>query len=110
MKRTINLLAALLIVTSLFGQSPNAFNYQVVIRGANGDAQTKAPEDIQISLIQGSATGTVVYSETFKDTTNNYGLVHLAIGTGTLVSGSFTAINWAAGPYFIQVSVGGTVL
>src|SRR5208337_106059 len=42
--------------------------------------------------------------------TNNYGLVHLAIGTGTLVSGSFTAINWAAGPYFIQVSVGGTVL
>jgi hypothetical protein len=111
MKRTINLLAALVIVTSLFGQSPNAFNYQAVIRDANGLIQATKSEAIQISIIQGSATGTTVYTETFTATTTAYGLVSLAIGTGTQVgTPTFASINWANGPYYIELSLNGNVI
>jgi hypothetical protein len=108
MKRTINLLAALLLFTGLFGQSPSAFNYQVVIRDGNGNAITGTKEAVQVSIVQGSSTGTVVYSENFDPTTNNFGLINLAIGQGTVVSGTFGIINWADGPYYVNVSVNGT--
>jgi hypothetical protein len=110
MKRTINLLAALLIVSSLFGQSPSLFNYQLVVRDASGNAILNTKENIQVDIIQGSATGTVVYSETFAPTTSNYGLVDLAIGNGTVVSGTFASINWANGPYFISISLNSNVI
>jgi hypothetical protein len=57
---------------------------------------------MKISVLQGSPTGTVAYSETQSPTTNANGLVSLQIGAGAVVSGTFTAINWANGPYFIK--------
>ena len=58
-----------------------------------------------------SIGGTTVYQETFAPTTNGYGLVNLEIGSGTVVSGDFTTIDWANGPYFIETAAdvtGGT--
>uniref|UniRef100_UPI004047D35B collagen-like triple helix repeat-containing protein n=1 Tax=Algoriphagus sp. TaxID=1872435 RepID=UPI004047D35B len=66
---------------------------------------------IKISLLQGSATGSAVYVETHRKTTNVNGLVSLEIGTGTVLSGSFAGINWANGPYLIKTETdptGGT--
>jgi hypothetical protein len=66
---------------------------------------------IKISLLQGSATGSAVYVETHRKTTNANGLVSLEIGTGTVLSGSFVSINWANGPYLIKTETdptGGT--
>ncbi|MFM2192282.1 MAG: hypothetical protein RLZZ118_1239, partial [Bacteroidota bacterium] len=43
--------------------------------------------------------------------TNANGLVSLEIGTGTAITGTFAAINWAIGPYFIKTETdptGGT--
>jgi len=62
-------------------------------------------------LLQGSATGSAVYVETHRKTTNANGLVSLEIGTGTVLSGSFASINWANGPYLIKTETdptGGT--
>ena len=67
---------------------------------------------MQISILQGSSTGIPVYVETQTPSTNANGLVSLEIGTGTVISGTFAAINWAAGPYFIKTETdptGGTV-
>ena len=64
-----------------------------------------------MTIQQGSIGGTTVYQETFAPTTNAYGLVNLEIGSGTVVSGDFTTIDWANGPYFIETAVdvtGGT--
>jgi hypothetical protein len=36
-------------------------------------------------------------------TANTNGLVSLAIGTGTIISGSFTAIDWSVKTYFTQI-------
>jgi len=57
---------------------------------------------MQISILQGSATGTAVYVESFSPTTNANGLVTIEIGTGTVVSGNFTNIDWSTGTYFIK--------
>ncbi|NHM00851.1 collagen-like protein [Flavobacterium sp. KDG-16] len=66
---------------------------------------------MRISILQGSATGTVVYEETQAASTNANGLVSVEIGTGTAVTGTFSGINWATGPYFIKTETdptGGT--
>ena len=66
---------------------------------------------MRMTIQQGSIGGTTVYQETFSPTTNAYGLVNLEIGSGTVVSGDFTTIDWSAGPYFIETAVdvtGGT--
>ena len=57
---------------------------------------------MQISILQGSASGTAVYVERHFPTSNANGLVSIKIGTGTAVSGVFTDIDWANGPYFIK--------
>jgi uncharacterized protein (TIGR02145 family) len=66
---------------------------------------------MRISILQGSTTGTAVYVETHSPTTNANGLVSIEIGGGTVVSGSFSAINWANGPYYVKTETdpaGGT--
>src|SRR5437764_8880255 len=52
-----------------------------------------------------------MYVETQATTTNMNGLVSIEIGNGTVVSGNFSTINWANGPYFIKTETdptGGT--
>jgi len=94
-----------------FAQAPQGFNYQAVARNSSGIALVSQPIGLQISLLQGTASGTIVYTETHAVTSNNLGLVNLVVGNGTVVTGTFNTINWAAGPYFIEVSMditGGT--
>ena len=66
---------------------------------------------MRVSLLKSSASGTVVYAETHRDTTTTNGLVTVEIGAGTVVSGSFASVNWGQGPYFIKTETditGGT--
>jgi hypothetical protein len=66
---------------------------------------------MQLSILQTTATGTAVYVETQTPTTNINGLVSIEIGSGTVVSGDFTTIDWSNGPYFIKTETdptGGT--
>ena len=104
-------LAFLLINTSIFAQAPQKMSYQAVIRNSSNALITSTPVGMQISILQGSSTGTAVYVETQTPSTNANGLVSVEIGGGTVVSGNFSAINWANGPYFIKTETdptGGT--
>jgi hypothetical protein len=106
MKHTNKLMAALiatvLMVSSAMAQAPQKMSYQSVIRNAIGALVANQAVGVKISLLQGSATGTAVYVETQNPTTNANGLASFQIGGGTVVSGSFANINWAAGPYFVK--------
>jgi hypothetical protein len=107
----IILLAHLLISSSIFAQAPQKMSYQAVIRNSNDSLLISTPVGMRISLVQGSPSGTVVYSETQTTTTNANGLVSLQIGIGTAVSGTFAGIDWAAGPYYVKTETdltGGT--
>lgn len=99
---------ALLLTLSSVAQAPEKMSYQAVIRGANNALVTNQQVGMQISILQGS---TAVYEETQTPTSNTNGLVSVEIGTGTVISGSFTAIDWSAGTYFIKTETdptGGT--
>ena len=101
---------ALFLTAGLFGQSPEKLNYQSIVRNAAGKLVQNGNVGIRISILQGSASGTAVYTETHIATTNVNGLVILDIGGG-VTSGNFSSINWATGPYFIKTETdptGGT--
>ena len=101
----LSLVAAAIFSFNSFGQAPESFNYQAVVRNAGNTILNNQAVGLRMTIQQGSIGGTTVYSETFSPTTNAYGLVNLQIGNGTVVSGTFANIDWSAGPYFMETAV-----
>jgi hypothetical protein len=106
MKKIFTLIFAVTIAALGFSQAPNSMKYQAILRDAAGAIKASTNVTLVISVLQGSATGTVVFTESHSVSTNAYGLVNLEIGS--VNSAGFTAINWAAGPYFVKIAVDGT--
>jgi hypothetical protein len=102
MKKLYIVLLAVFVSASIWSQSPQKMSYQAIIRNSSNALITSTTVGMRISIIQGSTTGTPVYVETQTPSTNSNGLVSLEIGSGTVISGTFSAINWAGGPYFIK--------
>jgi len=99
------------MTASVFAQAPEKMSYQAVVRDGSNNLVSSTSVGIQISILQGSASGTAVYVETQTLTSNANGLVSLEIGAGTVVSGNFTTIDLANGSYFIKTETdptGGT--
>jgi hypothetical protein len=111
MRKIITLCAAILITSNVFAQAPEKMSYQAVIRNSSNALVTNSIIGMRISILQTSPTGTAVYVETQTPTTNINGLVSIEIGNGTIVTGNFSSINWANGPYFVKTETdpsGGT--
>jgi uncharacterized protein (TIGR02145 family) len=87
---------------SASAQAPQKMSYQAVIRNSSNALVTSTAVGMQISILQGSSSGSAVYVETHTPTTNANGLVSIEIGAGTVASGTFSAIDWSAGPYYIK--------
>lgn len=102
MKRLFTLITAVLITATIYSQAPDKLSYQAVVRNTGGVLVQNSNVGIKISLLQSTATGTVVYSETHIVTTNVNGLATLEIGGGSVVSGTFANIDWSTGPYFLK--------
>jgi uncharacterized protein (TIGR02145 family) len=91
-----------IIATLVLAQVPQKFSYQSVIRNSGNQLIANQTVGIKISVLQGSANGTVVYAETHSPTTTANGLANIEIGGGNVLSGNFANINWSNGPYFIK--------
>jgi uncharacterized protein (TIGR02145 family) len=102
MKNLLTLLFISIIALTAFSQAPQKFSYQSVIRNSGNQLVANQTVGIKISVLQGSASGAAVYSETHSPLTNVNGLATLEIGGGAVLSGDFANINWASGPYFIK--------
>lgn len=107
-KIILSAIAIAALTFSVWAQSPEAFKYQAVVRDASQNVIPNQAVGMQLTIMQGSTSGTIVYRETFAPTSNSYGLVNLEIGTGTVVSGAFASIDWANGPYFIETAMDAT--
>jgi trimeric autotransporter adhesin len=107
MKSLSFIIVLLFSLTTLFGQAPAGFNYQAVMRDPSGTIKVNTAAVVRIDLLQGSSSGTAVYSESFNTTTNNFGLITLQVGKGAVLSGTFSTIDWAGNSYFIKVSIDG---
>lgn len=103
MKKLIAL-GVLFMALTAQAQAPQGINYQAVIRNTNGTTVNNSTVGLRLNIVQGSPAGTVVYSESFTETTSNIGLVNVVVGQGSVLSGDFSSINWGAGPYFIEVA------
>lgn len=101
----IYLFFALLVSTTIFAQIPQGFSYQAVALNASGNAVASSPVKVRLSILDNSATGTAVYTETHNPTTNNMGLFTLTIGQGTPVTGTFSGINWGQNSKFLKVEI-----
>lgn len=104
-KQFITLLMFVAFAAVSFAQAPDGFKYQAVVRNAGNTIITNQSVGIRMTIQQGSIGGTTVYSESFSETTNAYGLVNLEIGSGIVISGSFSAIDWANGPFYIETAI-----
>jgi len=93
-----------------FAQSPNMFKYQAVLRDVSGNIMANSPQTVVINILQGGSSGTSVYQETQAITTTAQGIINLNIGAGVVNSGVFANINWGAGPYWIKITIGATVI
>lgn len=102
MKQLYSILVATLFVATIFAQSPEKISHQAVIRNSSNTLLANQHVGMQISILQGSATGAAVYVETQQLTSNNNGLITMEIGAGNVISGSFNTIDWGAGPFFIK--------
>ena len=99
-------MAVSLIQTLSYAQAPNGINYQAVIRSSTGTLASNTPVAIRVSIRQTTATGTIVYSERHNVTTDQFGLVNFVIGNGTFLGGGpFANINWANGPFYLDLGV-----
>lgn len=104
-KITTLIVMLVLCAASLFAQAPEKFTYQAVVRNANNTLVANAQVGVRVNILQGTATGNAVYSETHMVSSNANGLVTLNIGAGSVLHGSFANIDWDDGPYFLKTDI-----
>lgn len=112
MKVYFAFLLPLFFVAGIYAQAPDLIQYQAVVRDGNGDIVANQLVSFQVSILSGSVTGTVEYSEFHSVTTNDFGLVALQIGGGTPVNGDLSGIGWGLSTHYMKIEcdiTGGTV-
>jgi len=108
------ILLSLGIMLGLFiaqAQAPEKMSYQAVMRNGSGQLLINQSIAVKVSILQGSPAGTLVYSERLTGNTNPNGLISMEIGTGTVLSGTFSTIDWPTGSYYLKTETdpaGGT--
>ena len=86
-------------------QVPNLINYQAVARSSSGGILATTSISLRLSIRNLSTIGAIEYQEIQHITTNAFGLFNLHIGTGTVVTGSFSSIDWGTGDKYLQVEI-----
>ena len=111
MKRTLLLVIWSILTISIYAQVPQGISHQATIRNSDNELITSSPIGLRVSILPGSIEGIPVYVETHHPTSNSNGLITYVIGSGTVVSGVFSDIDWTSGIYFLKTEVdplGGT--
>jgi Collagen triple helix repeat (20 copies) len=107
MKKTLLLIFTVSILCKVQAQVPQVFNYQAVARNSIGQALANTKISTRISILDGTANGTNVYSEIRELTTNTKGLFTISIGSPGAISsdGIFANINWSTGNKYIKIEI-----
>ena len=88
-------------------QAPQTFSYQTVIRDMNWQPRVNETINISVSISEDSPDNFPVYREEhFSITTNNIGLVSLAVGGGQpMPSSNFEMIDWGNHTHFLTIGI-----
>jgi uncharacterized protein (TIGR02145 family) len=104
MLRYLVCFCTLIVSITLFGQAPPFFSFQAVVRNSSNQLISNQNIGVLIKLRNGAADGPIMYSETHNAITDLNGLVQLQIGGGTVISGSFSTIDWSSSTVFIETN------
>ncbi len=105
-KLTLTLALILVAITTILAQVPQSFKYQAVVRDDEGGIQKNKLVSFRISILSDSPLGNTVYEEThYQYATNEFGIVTLNIGEGTVVSGNFSAIDWGTTTNYVKTEL-----
>ena len=104
MKKLFTLLA-LIATIATFAQAPQGFNYQATVRNSSGQLLLNQIVLVKFNILQNSAIGTIVYSETQTANTDDLGQINLVVGQGTAPTGTFSTINWGSGSYYLGIEL-----
>ena len=79
--------------------------YQVsLLNSATGEPRVAETVEVKITLT--NSEGTTIHEETQTETTNDFGILSLAVGN----SSTFEEVDWSKLPFFISVSVDGKLV
>ena len=98
-------LVNLLLISGAFAQAPQGFNYQATVRNNSGQILLNQIVLVKFKILQNSATGDIVYSETHTANTDDLGQINLVVGQGTASTGTFSTINWGTGNYYLGIEL-----
>ncbi len=101
MKRVLLAFSLIFSVLLLFAQTPLKFSYQAVVRNSSNQPVADRTVGLKISILKGSNSGIVVYSEVQTPRTSGNGVVSVEVGGGA----GFSSINWSDDSYFIKTEI-----
>ena len=104
MKKLFTLLALIATIT-INAQAPQGFNYQATVRNGSGQLLNNQIVLVKFNILQNSAIGDIVYSETQTANTDDLGQINLVVGQGTAPTGTFSTINWGSGSYYLGIEL-----
>ena len=86
-------------------QSSAQIGYQVsLLNSATGEP--RVAETVEVKVILTNSEGETIHEETKKETTNDFGILSLAVGNST----TFDDVDWSKLPFFISVFVDGKLV
>ena len=104
MKKLFLIIITILVsIITINAQSPQKFQYQTIVRDNQGKEISNQIISIRIAIVKNNPSGFEVYSETHTETTNDFGLVNLQVGSGIVISGDISNIDWGNDKYFLKV-------
>jgi trimeric autotransporter adhesin len=111
-KSTTTLLVFLFSMTGLLhAQAPQKMSFQAVVRNASGNLINNTTVGVKFQVWQTAPFDEIIYEERQTPNTNSEGMISIQIGSGTVLSGTFSSIGWNNGSFSMITSMdptGGT--
>ncbi len=105
MKSLLSTFFLSLFSIAVIAQAPQHMNYQAVVRDGDNGMVTNSSIGMRLQILKGTEFGAAVYVETHAPQTNGNGLINLQIGTGSVINGNFSNIDWSDGPFFLKTEI-----
>ncbi len=106
MKKLLFSLFALCIYNFSIAQAPSIVCYQGVATNTSGAELVSTDISIRASFLQGSTSGTSVYTETHDVKTDQFGLFNIDLGSKpTTGKKDLSQLDWAKGPYYLKIEM-----
>lgn len=91
------------LTNSLIAQ--NFIPFQGIALDGTGKSIPSQKISLRLTILKDNSSGSVSYSEIHAPTTDRNGLFQVNIGAGTVISNSFSNIDWSTMNYFLKVEM-----